>query len=196
MRQKILILLFLGTINLLFSQKKETLEFEPLFRFQLFRPIPFGDHSLSKAHSANVGYGLSLDLVQYKNFRIGTGYDFSQYTVTDFTKVGNIKNSNYSSFYGSIRYDIPIHSDFVIQPNIGFGSVNINQKTRKRSFGDQTGTEYRIGFLTDYKLNQSFSVFLGIHYIHSIFNVNTSAEYQNYFGKAQQLQVAIGIKIK
>lgn len=175
--------------------KKETIEFEPVLRISFFQPIQFGDHSLSKDHAARIGFGSSISLVTYKNFRLGAGFDLAKYDITNKSNVGNINNSNYSSIYGFVSYQKKITSKMSIMPTIGMGEVKINLVTNSRIFGTQGGNELRLGTYLDYNLNESFAVFTGIHYIHSSLKVKTNAEIEKYYNQSNQIQISIGLKI-
>lgn len=177
-------------------EKKSVFDLAPELNIIFFKPIQFGNHSLAESHESSFGAGISIYTFEYKNFRIGSGFDFSRYTITDFQKMGNITNSNYTSFYGTICYDLPVNSHIILQPNFGVGSAKLHQKTGRRSFGYQYGTELRFGLVGNYKINKTISGFVGAQYIQTYFRLKTAPEFEKFFGQAQQIQLSIGIKLK
>lgn len=196
MKKYTLFLIFIyGTITAQTNAKKDDIEFEPIVRFTVFQPIQFGDHSLSKDHSSRIGFGSSLSLASYINFKIGVGFDIVRYTITNKSNVGNINNSDYSSIYGFIAYDKKINSKFSIIPVIGYGDVLINLTSNSRKFGRQGGKELRLGSFLDYNINNTLAAFVGVHYIHTSLKVATNAEIEKYYNQANQIQISIGLKI-
>ena len=165
------------------------------FRVYLVYPIQFGDHSLADAHSANPGLGLTLGAFSYRNFSLFAGCEFLQYKVTDYTKIGNIDRTNYSAFFGTIVYKLPVSKKIELYPDLGLGYVVLKQRGDGRKFGHQDGTEFRIGFTANYRVSKKTSFFIGAHYIYNTFEIATNEAYQDYFGKANQIQVSAGIQL-
>ena len=171
------------------------IETDVVFRFQLFKPNQFGNYSLAKSHEAKLGWGLSLSFLKYDKFRATAGLDYIQYEIKDNAKLGNFNYSNYLSLYFNVGYELNLMDNLMLTPNIGYGKVGIYLKTSAQDFGTQSGNEYRIGLITDYDLNESFSVFVNATFIKSSLNINTAPEYIDYFGNAKQFQIGVGLKI-
>jgi len=203
MKKYILILVLLA-VNTAFCQDTESKEkeqkakkdfrFEPSGRIKMIYPIQFGHHSLSKAHDANIGFGWSLSFFNYKNFRFSPGFDWIQYKVTDHELVGNFSASVYNSFHGTVSYEIPVTESFSVLPDLGFGYVMVNQKTSNHKFGTQEGNEIRAGFTADYKTNKFLTLFISARFIHTNLNMETDPAYIDFYGKANQIQLALGLK--
>jgi len=166
------------------------------FRAYGIYPIQLGDHSLAKAHDANIGYGLNMGFVSYDNFSLYGGLEFVKYDVTDRARIGNIENSNYTSVYGAVKYKIAVADNIALYPAIGLGSTVIKQRTRNKFFGEQDGTELRLGLSANYSVSERWSLFLGTHFIYSRLQINTSPEYEKFFGQANQLQLSVGIQFE
>jgi len=199
MKKNILTLLLLVAISALGqekeAQKKKDFFFEPSGRIKLIYPMQFGEHSLSEAHNANVGAGWNLSFFNYKNFRFSPGLDWVQYDVTDHALVGNFSTTNYTSANGTISYEVPLTSKISVLPDVGLGYVYISQRSSGRYFGAQEGNEVRAGMTADFKTNRLLTVFFSARYIHSNLNMATNEQFQNYYDSADQIQLALGLKI-
>lgn len=196
--KKIIVLLLCVFCQQIWSQnkvKKETIFSDSYLRLGTIKPNQIGNHSMSKDFESKFGFAASLYLIKYKKFRLGGGAEFSQYDVTDKSKIGEISYLNSSKYYFTICYDYVLSNKFILQPNIGYGSENLNLSAVNKRFTTQYGKEFRIGSYLDYRLNRSFAVFVSVNYISSSIEVNTNAEYKDYFGKAQQIQIGLGLKI-
>jgi hypothetical protein len=175
--------------------KRETIFSDSYLRLGTLYPTQFGNHSLSKDHDSNFGFAASLYLLHYHNFRLGGGIEFLNYSVTDKTKMGEVNNSNYSTYYFTFCYDYKLNKKFIVQPTLGYGVASINMTSINKKFTSQDGKEIRMGSYIDYRLNRSFAFFVSLHYIATIIEVNTNSDFENYFGKAQQIQIGFGFKI-
>jgi hypothetical protein len=123
------------------------------------------------------------------------GYDYISYSITDVSKAGNIGSSRYNSVYGLLGYEIKFSNEFYLQPYLGFGSVKLNFKSGDRSFGHQTGNDFRIGFNLEYKLDKTISAFGGLGYVSSTYDVKTAPEYIYFYDNSKMLQINIGFKL-
>jgi hypothetical protein len=193
------LLLILFCLNISYGQEKKTksiLTFNPEFSLYAIIPNNFGDNYLAKANKPHIGIGTNLNFIQVQHFKLGMGYDYISYSITDITKAGNIGSSRYNSVYGTLGYEIKLSNEFYLQPYLGFGSVKLNFKSGDRSFGHQTGNDFRIGFNLDYKLDKTISAFAGLGYLSTNYDVKTAPEYISFYDNSKMLQINIGIKLK
>lgn len=178
------------------SSQIKKVNFENYFRFNLVLPFQTGNHSLAKDFDSNVGVNANLSLVSFEEFSFNIGYEFSQYKVTNFSNIGAIDYVNFSVIYGEIDYDIKVYNYLKLIPNIGYGYVRNNYKSSGRKFGVQEGTELRLGTMLNYNFTETFSTFIGFNYIFTNLNINTNKDYEDYFGKANRVQISLGIKFE
>jgi len=196
MKYSILIILF--CLNISYGQEKKAksiLTFKPEFSLYAIVPNNFGDNYLAKANEPHIGIGTNFNVVQIQNFRLGMGYDYIYYSITDISRAGNIGNSRYNSFYGILAYEIKLWNEFYLQPYLGLGTTNLNFKSGDRSFGHQTGTDFRIGCNIDFKLDKTVSAFAGIGFVSTNYNINTAPELISFYDNSKMLQINIGIKL-
>lgn len=155
----------------------------------------FGNHALADAHAERDGFGTSLALLTYKNFRFGFAYEYESYSVTDASKVGNFRNSKMHRFTGFLTYDYTLNKTIMFVPSIGYGSDGVYQKSGSTKFGHYSGNHFKVGLITDVNVGESLALFAGVHYFNSTYDINTNKAFQDYFGKAQQVQLTLGLKI-
>ncbi|KQX15480.1 hypothetical protein ASC72_00970 [Flavobacterium sp. Root420] len=158
-------------------------------------PVNYGDNFLAKSNKANIGVGINFSFLKIYDFKLGIGYDYIYYSTTDITRAGNVDNSRYNTVYGDIAYEIKILDKLQIEPYFGLGSTKINFTSDNRNFGHQTGNDFRVGFNTDYKLNRKLSAFVGLCYLQSKLDINTTPELISFYDNSKMLQINIGLKI-
>lgn len=191
-------LLILFCLNISYGQEKKTKSpsiFTEEFCLYAIAPNNFGENYLAKANKSRIGIGANLYLFQFKHFKLGMGYDYIRYSITDVSKAGNIGSSRYNSIYGILGYEIKLSNEFYLQPYLGYGSVKLNFKSGNRSFGRQTGNDFRIGFNVDYKLDKTISGFAGFGYVSSSYDIKTAPEFVSFYDNSKMLQINIGLKI-
>jgi len=192
-------LLFVLLFQLGFSQKNTqndgVFSVKSSLRINGIIPINLGNNYLNKANKANFGYGLNWSILNYKGFKTGIGYEYIHYSVTDISKAGNINSSRYSDFYGFLSYDYFLNDHFSFTPFIGSGSATIHFSSNPKIITNQNGTMFKIGVQSDYRLNDTFSCFMGISYTHSKFTVNTTPELISFYDNSKTIQLCIGLKI-
>ena len=177
------------------TKKSKELEFMVNGRIQALYPIPFGDNALAKAHKPRLGFSGQLNLLDFQNFKAGLGIDFVTYDITDKMLIANKNTSKYTSYYLLISYEYKPSKKIYINPNIGWGSASLDIDSRNSRFGGQSGSEFRIGGILDYKIGKSTYVFGGINYVINKFDIETSPEYKSFFSKANQIQLSLGLRL-
>ncbi|KAF2331368.1 hypothetical protein [Flavobacterium daemonense] len=199
MKFKVLFFLFCSFF-LQFSYSQETENKSPVkfnhdFRINALIPSNYGDNFLAKANDAKLGIGMNFSFLRIYDFKLGIGYDYIPYSSTDISMTGNIKNADYQTVYGDVAYEIKITDKLNIEPYFGFGGLELKFRSDARDFGNQTGSNFRIGFNTDYKLAKRLSGFIGICYLGSKLDISTSPEFVSFYHNAKMFQFNIGLKI-
>jgi len=192
------LLLILFCLKISYGQEKKTktfLVFKPEFSLYAIVPTNFGDNYLAKANKPDVGIGTNFNFLHIHHFKLGMGYDYIYYSITDVTKAGNIKSSRSNSFYGTFAYETRFSKQFYLQPYLGIGSAKINFKSGDRSFGHQTGTDFRIGCNVDYKLDKTISAFAGLGYVMAKYDIKTAPELISFYDNSKLLHINIGFKL-
>ncbi|MBE8724150.1 hypothetical protein [Flavobacterium hungaricum] len=195
---KFKVFIFLFILQLTYGQKTENnnlVKFNHDIRVNAIIPSNFGANFLAEANDGKLGIGTNFSFLRIHNFKLGAGYDYIPYSTTDITKAGNIDGAHYHTAYGNISYEIKILEKLNIEPYFGIGDVRLKFSSSDKSFGKQTGNNIRIGFNTDYQLAKRLSVFLGLCYLHSNLDINTSPEFVSFYDNAKLIQLNIGLKI-
>lgn len=98
MKYNFLLILFCLTISSYGQEKKAktSLDFKPQFSLYVIVPNHFGDNYLAKANKPHIGVGTNLNFIQVQHFKLGMGYDYISYSITDVSKAGNIGSSRYN----------------------------------------------------------------------------------------------------
>ena len=177
------------------AKPKKAIYFDPFLRAAIIYPIQFGDNSLNNSHRANQGFEFKASLFHFRNFKFGAGLNTVGYTVTDFFSIGNIGHTEYTSVFGDLTYDFFTIKKTTLSVDAGYGFVRMQQKVEGGNSALQDGGEFRVGTYVDYRVMKRFSATLGAHYIGSNFKIETTKEYEDYFGKASKLQLTLGLKM-
>ncbi|TDW51992.1 hypothetical protein EV144_101672 [Flavobacterium sp. 270] len=192
------VLLFLLFLQFSYGQETENkrpVKFNHDIRINALVPFNSGDNFLAKANDPQFGIGVNFSFLRIYDFKLGAGYDYIYYNTTDITRAGNVENARFNSVYGDISYEIKIIKKLNIEPYFGIGSDKINFKSQDRNYGHQTGNDFIIGFNTDYQLAKRLSAFVGLCYLESKLDINTSPEFVSFYKNSKMLQLNIGLKI-
>lgn len=171
------------------------LEFKLSSRVQLIYPMQFGNTALSKAHEPRPGISTQINVLDFQHFKAGFGFDFVTYDITNEQLIANLSTSKYTSAYVLLSYEHKLTEKFLITPNIGYGSASLDLGSRNSRFGKQSGKEFRIGGVLDYKIGRSIYAFVGLNYINNKLNVQTAPEYKSFFSKGNSIQLSLGIRL-
>jgi hypothetical protein len=176
--------------------KKENskLDFKPYFSIGISVPIQFGNTALAKGHGSGVGFAAELGVLTYQKFYVGLGTDSNAYNVTNQAIIGNYPISKHNSYYGFLSYEFNVIDKFSLSPSIGFGSSELVIKKSGKRRGEQDGNEFRIGTSINYNFNTLNALALKVNYINNVYDVNTNEEFQDFFSKSNQIQIAIVYK--
>lgn len=183
--------------NIVFSQRtteSKKVDFDANFRVQTLFPIHFGNTALAKAHKPRLGFSMQMILLEFKNFKAGFGVDFTTYDITDNQLIANLSTSKYTSAYLLISYEYKLSNKLFISPTIGYGLSSLELGSRSSRFGKQSGNEFRIGAILDYRIGKSIFIFGGVNYVNNKFDIKTAPEFVSFFSDANQIQLNLGIR--
>lgn len=174
--------------------KKKAFTANHQFFLNLNYHYDFGDNFLSKANSPSfAGIGIQYNMLKLYNFKAGIAYDFMNYKVTDKALGGNLNSTNYNSLALKIQYEQSLNSKWTIEPYTGIGQVMIQQRANGSGYGSFYGTSYYLGANVTHKLTEQFSVYGGVNYNFTSYNVKTAKEIEAFFQRSNQLQFSLGI---
>lgn len=203
--KKTALILAISFFQMAFAQEKtseNTFNFEPRVRIHGILPISFGDNYLAKANKSQLSVGANLSMFEYYKFRFSIGVDHVLYDTTDRYMAADVTRSRNTSFYGIVSYEIPLYEKFSVQPYLGAGWTEMYFRRSENSgnFTDvsikkQHGSEFRAGFYLDYEATKIISFYTGVNYVGANYTIHTTPELESYFGKAQTMQVNLGVKL-
>lgn len=189
----ILIVLVAGT----FVNAQEKPVFTPTPELKIYGnfPLTFGENMLNEAHDAKTGWGFTTSPFSVYNFRIGLGFDYTKFDVTDASLAGNIERSELLNFYGYLAYPLKITEKLNAEPKFGIGGNKLRQKTGNKNFGSMKGTSFIAGTSFDYEIAYPLFIFAGADFVHTNFNVATHPDNERFFRNASQLNIFVGLKV-
>ena len=176
------------------SEISPRVDLKPEFYLYMHHQNNFGSNFLSVANKPQfLGIGLQINMVKAYNFKVGLGGEYIQYNVTNEALAGNIEQSLYSAAFIKVQYEINVGQKWVIEPLAGIGKTRIKQKSGPRNFDDFFGTTLYLGSNLVYKLTNHMAGYLGADYSYTNFNVKTAAAHTEFFHKANQVQLQLGL---
>ena len=192
---KKIILLLVFCFNGIYAQRK----LEPITNFSdvslgIITPFHFGNNSLNKDTSNNIGFTLNTTILKVYEYRLGVGFESIKYKVND-NFFGNYDYINKYSYVFKLDYEINLNEQFKLFPNIAYSICGLNYKHLDSRQAIQRGNEIRLGATIDYKLNDTFSTFIGLNYIRFHNNLNATEENKKFYGQSNSIQLSLGFKI-
>jgi hypothetical protein len=178
----------------LYAQEKSPFSAKPEIKLYGILPSTFGDNMLGEAHEGKIGWGISTSPFSIYNFKIGVGFHFTKFSVTDVSLAGNIERSELLNLYGYVSYPIELSDKFAIEPKIGFGGNKLRQKTSEENLGNMKGASLFLGANLEYEIIQPMAVFVGAEFVNSNFTVQTHPDNEKFFNQSQQFNIHLGLK--
>lgn len=176
------------------AQKKNVFQPRPELKIHVGYMVNTGNNMLGKAHEPGVNLGFWTSPFSVYNFKIGFGFNYAQFKISDASLAGNIGHSDLFDFYGFVAYPVKISEKFEIESKAGIGGNKLRQKTGNNKFGNMKGASYLAGVNLEYEVAWPFEVFAGADYVYSRFSVKSYPDYGSFFKNADQLNFFAGIK--
>lgn len=157
-------------------------------------PLTFGENMLNEAHDAKIGWGFMTSPFSFYNFKVGFGFDYTKFDVTDVSLAGNIDRTELFNLYGYLAYPLEITEKFSVEPKLGIGGNKLRQKNQSKDLGNMKGTSFILGTSLDYEIVYPLFIMGGADFVHTNFNVRTHPDNEKFFRNASQLNFYIGLK--
>jgi len=188
--------------NGLYAQQTKNDSIKPqrqYFKIYYVYPHGIGNNVLAKANKGDYGLGFAFTFVDYRNFQLNGGIKYLQFNITDKSLSTTADNTKMSSVYAEVSYKIPVTSKLTINPQLSFGSQDVNLGGGPFNvFGDskgrQSGVVFGGGFDVDYELDEHVKVFIGGLYSLTRVHTNTAAQYKDFYNKLGQINITAGLK--
>ena len=155
-----------------------------------------GNNYLAKGHfKPNIGFNISINVLQFNNFKLGGSYERISLKVSDYSIGGNIEKTNMITATVNLLYNFNVSKKLLVSPQLKYGASGLNQKNGSKSYGSQNGNTIGISMNFNYKFDKTISIFSNIGYNHYTFTTNTTNEFQNYFDNSNSLNLTLGIQL-
>jgi hypothetical protein len=162
-----------------------------------YKPIPFGDNVIAKAHNAkNIGLGLEVQIIEIYNIGLAGGFQFYKFDVTNKALAGNGEETNNANYFVKANYDLNFSEVISFSPFLGIGTAEYRLKNNSKKLGKQQGTTLYLGANANFKIDKVFSGFIGAEYQFSKLGTTTNSEYDAFVNNLQQLNIKIGLVLK
>jgi len=197
---KIIIVLFFSSF-VVHSQtdsskvEKKIVKFNERFRFGFFRPIPLGNNTYAKDIKPIIGLNTRLSILSIYDFNLGAGVDFGFYSIKRPENIGTFKNGKTLAFHFEINRDIKINSNIKLIPFLDLGQNNLTFKEKGVKIMRQNGNSFKIGCLTNFKIDKTASYYLGLEYSSVKYDIKTIPELEDYFNRSKQIVFLLGINL-
>lgn len=193
--KQLFLTLFLFLFLILNAQKKRI--FQP--ELSLFYNIEKGidNNQLSEAHKTSNGFGIEFNILNYKNIKFATGFQYNLFSVVDYSMIGNYKFTRISDFYTQFSYHLQLSKKFSFEPLIQISVADLKQIAKNRIYNTNSiSSDYNFNFgcLFTYQYNSKCVFYIKPLFIERNFNIKTPSVYENFFNKNKTFGVNIGVK--
>lgn len=195
MKKTTLLLLFVFCIS--YSQeikRDKIIDFEPSMRIGIILPIHFGNNIISKEFNNNIGFNTNFSFLKIYDLKLSVGFEYQKYNETN-SSIGTISHINKYSYSFQSDYTINLNPKYSLIPFINYGSANLNFKKSADIIAKQKGNEIKIGTYLDYKLNNTYSLYIGINYYKLINDIEASKDDKKYYATSNAFQFSFGIEL-
>ena len=195
MKKITLLLLFVFGIS--YSQeikRDKVIDLEPSMRIGVVLPIHFGDNILSKEFNNNIGFNTNFSFIKIYDLKLSFGFEYQKYNETN-SSIGIISHVNKYSYSIQSDYTINLNPKYAIIPFVNYAYADLNFKNSINSIAKQKGNEIRIGSYLDYKLNNTFSMYVGFNYYKLVNDIKASSQDKKYYGTSDAFQISLGIEL-
>lgn len=175
-------------------KRDKVIDLEPSMRIGVVMPIHFGNNILSKEFNNNIGFNSNFSFLKIYDLNLSFGFEYQKYNET-FSSIGNISHISKYSYSIQSDYAINLNPKFAIIPFISYSSANLNFKNSSNIIAKQKGNEIKIGSYLDYKLNNTYSLFIGLNYYKLINDIQASIDDKKYYANSNAFQVSFGLEL-
>ncbi|NDI99944.1 hypothetical protein GWA97_12710 [Flavobacterium sp. LaA7.5] len=176
------------------AERKEDIKYKEFFRLYYVRPNGVGNNVIAKANEAGGGVGMGVTFGIIGRVHIIGGAELTQFKVTDKSLAGNASVTNMQQLYVLGMYKFSLNETFEVNPGIAVGNLWIHQRRSSQSLGKQNGFCVTPTVTVDLKLD-NIRFFVGLNYCLAFPKTHTNAEYKDFFGRLQMLNLTAGFKL-
>ena len=180
-----------------YSSQKSVVEFKFYGEIQLFNPTFFGEHFLNQAYEQSaLGFGLYMNLLNYRKFNLGIGYSSFRSSLTDASLAGNFERSTYRTYFAQLNYEILKTNNFNAGISLGYGANYVRQFTRSARRGRYSTDEWRTGAYLIYEFTKTFNLSFRANYLTTNANIERPSQADDLFGRTHLMNLSLGFIFK
>lgn len=166
-------------------------------RLHVFRAIPFGNNMLGRSHEASyLGWEASISLPLVPElFEIGIGYQLCVFEKTDDRLFGKANRTAQHFFFLQLQHSFYKYKAWRVEANLGGGILNLNPMGEDSRIKGTWGGAAKTGVSGFYRVSKVVSFFATTQYVLGFNSIDAPSEFNAYFNRTHQLQLALGIFI-
>ncbi|SHO72913.1 hypothetical protein [Flavobacterium cucumis] len=170
------------------------IDLEPSMRIGVVMPIHFGNNMISNEFKNNIGFSSNFSFLKIYDLKLSFGFEYQKYNETN-SSIGNISHINKYSYSIQSDYTLNLNPKYAIIPYVNYAYTDLNYKNSVNIIAKQKGNEIKIGSYLDYKLNNTYSIYIGFNYYKLINNIEASSQDKKYYGTSDAFQISFGIEL-
>ena len=159
-------------------------------------PLSFGNNFLGKGYSAKSGFDLAFQINPTRHLFFGILKRTYDKNVTDRNLIGDFETATIDSdyFFAGYRHKLKLKK-FYMEHYIGFGDKKIEHYSFISNYLIKSDNSFLVGSRMNYELSQDFSVFGGLDFAYTTYNVNLSGPYRDFYNKSLEFSPTLGLKL-
>jgi hypothetical protein len=182
-------LFFFGQLG--YSQNDSIKKFMISINFNT--PISFGNNFFNKSYENAAGFGITGQY-HLKKIYFGMNFNNNYMSVSDTKYLGNFTKASVETIeiFIGIRQKLRYHN-WGLEHQIGIGNTKI-ENYAPLSVYKVTGKSYTVGSRIYKQFSKRMSVFGGLDFRYTNFDVNIAGSYADFYKNSYQIIPAIGVK--
>ena len=159
-------------------------------------PLSFGNNFLGKSYSAKSGFDLAMQFNPTRHLFFGVLKRTYDKTVSNRDLIGDFESATIDSdyFYAGYRHNIK-SKNFYMEHYLGYGNKKIEHYSFISSYKIESDNSFLIGSRINFELSSDFSVFGGLDFTYTKYNVNLSGPYRDFYNKSLEFSPTLGLKL-
>ena len=163
------------------------------FSANISNPTELGDNFLNEGYSSNNGYDFAAQFYFVRHVFAGFQVKSTELKIENRNLIGDFSSGSSTSKYFIVGYEHQIIPKTFLEYRLGFGSCNISNYSPLSSYS-LSGGSFLIGIKCDYHFIPQISVYAGLDYTTSKFNIELKGPYKDFYNKAADITPTLGLR--